>query len=379
MEFGFNDQERQFADSMRRYAIDRLLPDFPRWDRGEQFPRDRIRELGALGVTGFAVPAEFGGSETSLVMAGIASEELGRGDFTATMFIQLATIAAKICRHATDRIRRQWLPRLAAGDCIISLGLTEPGVGSDAAALSTRARREGDSYVINGEKASITFTGLADASIVFARTGAEGARGISAFMVPLDAPGVTRRVYKSAGERLSQRGSLIFEDVRIDADHLLGSEGQGFRLVMGAFDFNRAFIALGCIGAASQSLDETIEYARRRHTFGRPLANYQGVSFQIAEHLTALSAARLLSYDCLAKADRGETHTREAAMAKLMGPRASADALHACIILNGWMGYDQELPHEQRLRDVIGLEIGDGTPEIMKLIIARSAIGREFV
>jgi len=147
---------------------------------------------------------------------------------------------------------------------------------------------------------------------------------------------------------------------------------------MTAFDYNRAVIALACVGAARQSLDETIEYAKQRHTFGKPIAMREGVSFQIAEHLTMLSAARLLAYQCLALRDQGRPHTREAAMAKWLGPKASAEAIHAAIVLHGWMGYDQELPHEQRLRDVIGLEIGDGTPEIMKAIIARETFGREF-
>jgi cyclohexanecarboxyl-CoA dehydrogenase len=147
---------------------------------------------------------------------------------------------------------------------------------------------------------------------------------------------------------------------------------------MAAFDYNRALIALCCVGAASQSLDETIEYAKQRHTFGKPIAKHEGVSFQIAEHLTTVAAARLLAYQCLQLRDQGKPHTKEAAMAKWMGPKVSAEAIHACIILNGWMGYDQDLPHEQRLRDVIGLEIGDGTPEIMKAVIARETFGKEY-
>jgi cyclohexanecarboxyl-CoA dehydrogenase len=267
---------------------------------------------------------------------------------------------------------------MASGERIIAFGLTEPGAGSDAAALATTATRDGDSYLVSGEKASITFAGMADACIVFARTGGSGARGIGALLVPLDDPGVSRRIYRSTGERLSQRGSLVFDGVRVPAANRLGDERGGFVQAMAAFDYNRAVIALCCIGAAEQSLDETIEYAKQRHTFGKPIAKHEGVSFQIAEHLTMLSAARLLAYQCLALRDRGQPHTKEAAMAKWLGPKVSAEAIHSCILLHGWMGYDQELPHEQRLRDVIGLEIGDGTPEIMKAIIARETFGREF-
>jgi cyclohexanecarboxyl-CoA dehydrogenase len=379
MDFGFSDAERDFAESLRRYARERLRSEYSKWDRGTPYPRERLRELATLGIPGLRVPAAFGGAEASYVMGGIAAEELARGDYNVTLFVQLSMIAADlIAGFATAPCKERWLRGLASGDEIVAFGLTEPGAGSDAAALVTTATRDGDSYVVSGEKASITFAGMADAAIVFARMGGSGARGIGAVVVPLDAPGVSRRVYRSVGERLTQRGSLIFESVRVPVENRLGEEGGGFIQAMTAFDYNRAVIALACVGAALQSLDETIEYAKQRHTFGKPIATREGVSFQIAEHLTMLSAARLLAYQCLALRDQGRPHTREAAMAKWLGPKASAEAIHAAIVLNGWMGYDQELPHEQRLRDVIGLEIGDGTPEIMKAIIARETFGREF-
>jgi cyclohexanecarboxyl-CoA dehydrogenase len=379
MDFTFSDPERQFAESLRRYARDRLLGEYAQWDRGTPYPRSRIRELAELGITGLRVPAEYGGAQATYVMAGIAAEELARGDYNVTLVLQLAMISADILSgHATTAVKDAWLPAMASGERLVAFGLTEPGAGSDAAALTTTAVREGDSYVVSGEKASITFAGMADAAIVFARMGGKGTRGIGAVLVPLDAPGVSRRIYRSPGERLSQRGSLCFDAVRVPAENRIGDESGGFIQAMTAFDYNRAVIALCCVGAAEQSLDETIEYAKQRHTFGKPIAKHEGVSFQIAEHLTMLSAARLLAYQCLALRDAGRPHTKEAAMAKWLGPKAAAEAIHACILLHGWIGYDQDLPHEQRLRDVIGLEIGDGTPEIMKAIIARETFGREF-
>jgi cyclohexanecarboxyl-CoA dehydrogenase len=379
VDFSFSDQESQFAQTLRRYAHERLLPEYARWDRGEPYPRERIRELAELGITGLRVPAEYGGAGATYVMGGIAAEELARGDYNVTLFVQLCMIAADILGgHASKAVQEEWLPAMASGDKLVAFCLTEPGVGSDAAALVTSAARDGDEYVISGEKASITFAGMADAAIVFARMGGKGARGIGALLVPLDAPGVSRRVYRSAGERLSQRGSITFDAVRVPAENRLGDESGGFIQAMTSFDYNRAVIALCCVGAAQQSLDETIEYAKQRHTFGKPIAKHEGVSFQISEHLTMLAAARLLAYQCLALRDRGLPHTKEAAMAKWLGPKAAAEAIHACIILHGWTGYDQDLPFEQRLRDVIGLEIGDGTPEIMKAIIARETFGREF-
>ncbi len=378
MDLTFSPEEQAFADSMRRYARERLMPEYAKWDQGNSYPRERLRELAQLGVTGLAIPAEYGGSEGTFVMAGIAAEELGRGDINATVFLQTHMIGGSIAIHAQEQVKRQWLPALASGERIACLALTEPGAGSDAAAIAASARRDGAHYVIRGEKASISLAGMADVAVMFARTGGPGARGISAFMVPLDLPGVSRNLYRSAGGRLMQRGSLVFEDVRVPADHLIGEEGGGFHQVMEAFDFNRAIIALACLGAAEQSLDETIEYARQRRTFGKPLALHEGVSFQIAEHLTLVSAARWLAYHCLALRDRDQRHTREAAMCKWMGPKAAAEAIHACIILHGWLGYDMDLPLQQRLRDVVGNEIADGTPEIMKAIVVREAFGREY-
>ncbi len=375
----FSEEERLFAQNLRRFAKERLLPEYSRWDRGEPYPRERMLELAHLGITGMRVPEAYGGTGASFVMAGIAAEELARGDYNTTLVLQIAAISADIiAAHATEAIKEKWLPKMASGEQVVAFGLTEPGAGSDAAALTTTATRDGDDYIVRGEKASITFAGLADACIVFARTGGAGARGIGALLVPLDSPGVTRTKYQSVGERLTQRGSLHFDDVRVPAENIIGDPSGGFYQAMGAFDYNRAVIALACVGAAQQSLDETVEYAKQRETFGKPIAMHQAVSFQIAEHLTLIQAARLLAYDCLARRDRGEPHTMQAAMAKWLGPKASVDAIHACIILHGWVGYSQDLPFEQRLRDVIGLEIGDGTPEIMKGIIARETFGRQY-
>ena len=379
MEFAFSEEETLFAQTVRRFALEQLLPDYATWDDGTPFPAERLRALADLGIVGMRVPSRFGGVEASFVLAGIASEELARGDFNTTYFLQIAAIVGTLlAAHANEDLQQRWLPPLAAGDVTLAFGLTEPAAGSDAANIQTRARRDGDSWVISGEKASITFGGAADGCVVFARTQEEGARGVSAIFVPLDQDGVTRQVYRSPGSKLTQRGSLFFDDVRVPLDHLLGDEGRGFYAAMDSFDYNRALIALSCLGAAAQSLDETIAYVKERHTFGRPLAQREGIAFQVAEHLTLIAAARLLAYECLWLRDQGRPHIKEAAMAKWLGPKTSTDAIHACLLMHGHYGYNADLPFEQRLRDVMGLEIGDGTPEIMKGVIAREAIGREY-
>jgi cyclohexanecarboxyl-CoA dehydrogenase len=381
MNFDFDDVEQTFQATVRRFALARILPDAARWDRGERLPRSRVLELGELGVLGIRVPQAFGGSAGSFVLAGIAAEELARGDMASTIFLQLALIAGElITQHAPAEMQASVLPALASGHRTIAFGLTETGAGSDAAALRTTARQVGEQWIINGEKVSNSLAGSADDCIVFARIEGAGAgtRGMGAILVPLANAGVTRQVYDSVGQKGSERGALHFDDVAVPLANQIGTTGRGFMQAMDAFDFNRAIIALACIGSALQAVEETIEHLKLRQTFGKPLARHQGVAFQIAEHLTHLTAARHMAYHVLWLRDQGRPHTKEAAMVKWYGPKVSVDAIHACLILHGWTGYDRSLPYEQRLRDVIGMEIGDGTPEIMKAVVAREIFGREF-
>jgi cyclohexanecarboxyl-CoA dehydrogenase len=380
MDFSWREEDEMLRETVRRYATERLAPDYARWE-SEAFPRERVVELGDLGLLGMLIPPEFGGSAGSgggYVSLGVAAEEIGRADFNVTSFLQLAGITAGLLAQGSEDIQKEWLPGVAAGDKVMAFALTEPSVGSDAARLLTTARRDGGDLLVSGEKASCTFAGLADACVVFARTGGPGAAGISMVLVPLDRPGVTRQVYDSVGGKVTQRGSLFFDDVRVPAANQLGAEGAGFIGAMKGFDFNRAIIAVACVGAAMQSLDETIAYTKERTTFGKPLARHEGVAFPIAEHLALLHATRLVGYEALALADAGRPHTVEGAMAKWLAPKQAAEAIHSCLLFHGWSGYGNDLPFAQRHRDIVGFEIGDGTAEIMKAIIARDTFGREF-
>jgi len=244
--------------------------------------------------------------------------------------------------------------------------------------MTTSAVWDGDDYVLTGEKSSISFT-EGTAAIVFAKTDpSAGARGVSAFFVPMDSPGLGRSKFRDLGERAITRGALHLDGVRVPAKNLLGREGQGFYIIMNQFDFNRAIIALMCIGAAQQTLEETMEYVKTRTAFGQPIARFEGVSFPIAEAATLLEAARLLSYKALWQRDHNTPHGMEAAMAKWWAPRLAVEVIHQMLLLHGHAGYSDDYLVGQRLRDVIGLEIGDGTAEVMKIIIGREMIGREF-
>ena len=379
MDLAFSPEQEELLRTLRQFARRDLAPRSAQWDRSGEFPWDAWRRMGELGLLGLRVPAAYGGQESDFVTFGIAMEEIGRGDFSCTYGIQLAGLAGEILgRSATEEIRTRWLPPTARGEAVVALALTEPGAGSDAANLACRAERQGDHYVISGEKSGISLGMVAQAAIVFARTDPAGrARGVSAFLVPLDRPGVSRSPLRDMGTRAIARAVLAFDHVSVPASHRLGEEGTGFYQVMQGFDYNRIGIALACLGVAQQSVEETIAYVKERKAFGRAIARFEGVSFAIAEAATHLEACRWLCYRALWLADQGRPHTKESAMTKWWGPRLSVDTIHQCLLLHGHYGYTDELPFEQRMRDVIGLEIGDGAAEVMKMVVARELMGRE--
>jgi cyclohexanecarboxyl-CoA dehydrogenase len=378
MDFAFTPEQDELARTVRTFAARELAPRSREWDRAAEFPADTWRRMGELGLLGLRIPVEYGGADADFVMVGIAMEETARGDFSCTYGIQLAALAGEILgKNGDPDVCRQWLPRVASGEAAMALALTEPSAGSDAAALQCRARRDGADWIITGEKSGISLGMAARAAILFARTGGDRSRGVSAFLVPLDAPGVARSALRDMGSHAVGRAVLSFDGVRVPASHLIGAEGSGFVQVMRGFDYNRVAIALACLGLAQVSLEETMAYVRERTTFGKPLARYEGVTFPIAEAATQLEAARLFSYRALWLADRGQPHTKEAAMVKWWAPKIARETIHQCLLLHGHYGYTDELPFEQRLRDVIGLEIGDGSAEIMKIVVARELMGRE--
>jgi cyclohexanecarboxyl-CoA dehydrogenase len=379
MDLAFSPEQDELVRTLRHFARRELAPRSAHWDRTGEFPWEAWRRMGELGLLGLRVPEAYGGQAADFLTFGIAMEEIGRGDFSCTYGIQLAGLAGEILgRSGTEEIKTRWLPPTASGLAVVALALTEPGAGSDAANLACRAERDGDGYVITGEKSGISLGMAAQAAIVFARTDPGGrARGVTAFVVPLDLPGVSRSPLRDMGTRAIGRAVLAFDRVRLPVSHRLGEEGTGFYQVMQGFDYNRIGIALACLGVAQQSVEETMGYVKERKAFGRALARFEGVSFAIAEAATHLEACRWLCYRALWLADQGRPHTKESAMTKWWGPRLAVDTIHQCLLLHGHYGYTDELPFEQRMRDVIGLEIGDGASEVMKMVVARELMGRE--
>jgi cyclohexanecarboxyl-CoA dehydrogenase len=378
MDFALSPEHEALVRTLTQFARKELAPRSRDWDRTGEFPADAWRRMGDLGLLGLRVPAEHGGQAADLLTVGLAMEAVARGDFSCTYGIQLAALAGQIIGTVgEDDVKRRWLPPTVRGETVIALALTEPDVGSDAANLACRAVRDGEHYVLRGEKSGISLGMAAQAAIVFARTSAERARGITAFLVDLGLPGISRSRLRDMGSHAIQRAVLSFDGVRVPASHRLGEEGTGFYQVMKGFDGNRVCIGLACLGIAHESLEETMRYVRERRAFGRPLATFEGVSFPIAEAATHLEAARWLGYRALWLADHGQPYTREASMVKWWAPRLAVETIHQCLLFHGHYGYTDELPFEQRMRDVIGLEIGDGSAEIMKIVVARELMGRE--
>ena len=367
-------------ETARRFARERVAPGYLAREREGRFDAGLLREMGALGLLAPELPEAAGGMGADHVVSGAIIEEIGRADFTFGYAPLLASLNGHIlAHHAPPALAGAWLPGLIAGEHMVAIALTEPRGGSDAANLGLRMERDGDAYILNGEKTSISANQIARGVITFARTGRpeDRARGVSAVLVPLDLPGITTSKFSNMGQNAIGHGSIWFENVRVPADHLLGEEGRGFGQVMQGFDFSRSLIGLQALGTARQSLDETWAYIGERRAFGKPLAAFQGVTHQLAEFDTKIEAARLMCYNALWLKDRGLRHTAEAAMSKWWPPLLAYEAIHACLLIHGHSGYSDSLPFQQRLRDVLGLQIGDGTAHVMKNIVARERAGRE--
>lgn len=373
------DQIRNLA---RNFAQDRIAPGYTEREKSGTFDMDLVKEMGALGLIAPELPEEFGGMGADHLYSGVIVEEIGKADFTFGYVSLLASLNGQILSNfAAKEIAQQWLPPLIAGELMLAIALTEPKGGSDAANLGLKMVRDGEFYVLNGEKTSISANQVAKGVITFARTGTaeEGAHGVSAILVPLDLPGITTSKFSNCGQNSIGHGSIWFDNVRVPANHLLGEEGKGFVQVMQGFDFSRSLIGLQALGAARASLEETWAYIGERRAFGKPLSAFQGVTHQLADFDTKVEAARLMSMNALWLKDQDLPHTAEAAMTKWWPPLLAYEAIHACLLIHGHAGYADDLPFQQRLRDVLGLHIGDGTAHIMKNIIARERAGRAAI
>ncbi len=382
MDFAFTPEQEQIGEAARRFAEEKVAPGYMARERDARVAPSLLRQMGEMGLIGVDLPDSLGGLGADGVTAGLVIESIAGADL-GLAYVQLlgSLMGSILARHAELQLARELVPRICRGEAVVALGLTEPRGGSDAANLQLKALRKNRGYVLNGEKTSISMIEQAGSIVVFARTGAadSGAGGVTAFHVPLDLPGINISVFNDVGSKVVGRGSVFFQDVDVPEEWRVGAEGEGFRTVMRGFDYSRALIALQVLAPARASLEETWKYVTERTAFGNPLAHYQGVTEPLAEAETLLTAARLLCYRALWLRDRGAPHTSEAAMCKWWVPKIAFQTIHRCLLTHGHAGYTMDLPHQQRLRDVLGLQIGDGTEQIQKMIIAREKIGRVAV
>jgi alkylation response protein AidB-like acyl-CoA dehydrogenase len=378
MDFDLTEEQRAFQATARQFARDEMMPHARAWDEGEIFPVESLRKAAALGFGGITVKEDVGGSALSKLDAALIFEELAQGCTSTAAYISIHNMAAwMIDAFGSDAVRKKFLPKLCSMEHFASYCLTEPGAGSDAAALTTRAHRDGEHYVLEGSKAFISGGGVSDIYVVMARTGEPGPRGISTIVVEKGTPGLSYGAQeKKLGWKSQPTAMVMFENCRVPAANLIGREGQGFRIAMAGLDGGRLNIGACSLGGAQFCLDRTIEYMKERKQFGSRLADFQALQFHIADYATEIEAARLLLHRAAVAVGAGEpAATRLAAQAKRLATDTGFDVVNGCLQLHGGYGYLRDHPIERVLRDVRVHQILEGTNEIMRLIISRAMLG----
>ena len=371
-------QHHALRDTVRRFAKEQLLPNAARWDRDKHFPREQLAALGAMGLYGVAIPEQWGGAAMDYTALATACEEISAGDCsTATIVAVNNLVAGIIAGYGNEQQKEVFLRELASGKALGAFALTEPQVGSDASAITTRAERQGAHYVLNGVKQFITSGKNADLTIVFAVTARQaGKRGISAFIVPTATPGyVVARIEDKTGQRASDTAQIVLENCRVPADHLLAQEGAGYRIALANLESGRINVAAQATGVARAALEAAIAYARERKSMGKHLIEHQAVNFRLADMATSVEAARQLYLHAAQLRDAGKPCLKEASMAKLFASEMAEKVCSDAIQIHGGYGYLTDFPVERLWRDVRATQIYEGANDIQRLVIGRSLEG----
>lgn len=377
MTMPLSDEQVMIRDMARKFAEDRLLPSTGEWDETSHFPVEIMREAAELGFAAIYLDEEHGGSGLTRKDAVLIFEQLSYGDVSTAAFISIHNMASwMIDRFGSDPQRAAWLPQLTPMDLIASYCLTEPGSGSDAAAMKTRAERDGDTYVLNGSKQFISGAGTSDVYVVMARTSDDGARGVSTFIVPKDTPGLSFGANeKKMGWKSQPTRQVLFDNAVVPAENRIGEEGHGFRFAMAGLDGGRLNIAACSLGGAQRALDKAIEYAKEREQFGKPIAQNQAIAFKLADMETELQAARVMLYEAAERLDgKSPDATRWCAMAKRFVTDTGFKVANDALQIHGGYGYLSDYGVEQIVRDLRVHQILEGTNEIMRVIISRQLL-----
>jgi alkylation response protein AidB-like acyl-CoA dehydrogenase len=374
MDFALTEDQRAVEDAARRFAVDRLAPFAAEWDEKAFFPVETMREAAALGFASIYVKSDVGGSEMSRLDAAIIMEELSAGCTSTAAFISIHNMASwMIDRYGGDVQRRKFLPRLTTMELIASYCLTEPGSGSDAAALKTRAVKDGDHYVLNGSKAFISGAGVSDIYVCMVRTGEDGPKGISCLVVEKGTSGLSfGKKERKMGWNSQPTAQVIFEDCRVPVANRIGAEGEGFRIAMSGLDGGRINIGACSVGTARAALEEAKIYVKDRKQFGKPIADFQVTQFKLADMATELEASRLMIRAAASALDRRDPRaTMLCAMAKRFATDTGSKIANDALQLFGGYGYLKDFPAERHVRDLRVHQILEGTNEIMRVIVSR--------
>jgi alkylation response protein AidB-like acyl-CoA dehydrogenase len=378
MDLSLTEEQRSFRALAREFLDQEVVPHRAAWDRAESVDPAIVRKLAGIGFFGLTIPEEYGGAGGDYITYCLAMEELGRADSAVRGIVSVSNglVGKSILGHGTEEQKQQWLRPIATGEALGCFGLTEPGHGSDAGHLETRAVRDGGDYLLSGQKIFITNGTWADVCLVFARTGREGPRGVSAFLVPTDAPGFERREIKGKlGLRGQATSEIFLSGVRVPESARLGEEGSGFRIAMGSLDKGRVSVAAGCVGIVQGCLEAVVQYTTERQQFGRVLASFQLVQDMIAEISVDADAARLLTWRAADLIDRGEPFGVAASKAKFYASEAAVRAANLAIQAFGGYGYVDEYPVQKYMRDARVMTLYEGTSQIQKLLIGRAETG----
>ena len=378
MDLSLNEEQQAFRALAREFLDNEVVPHRAAWDRAEQVDTAILPKLAELGFFGLTIPEEYGGVGGDYITYCLGMEELGRADSSVRgiVSVSMGLVGKSILGYGTEEQKQDWLRKIATGESLGCFGLTEPDTGSDAGNLRTKAVRDGDDYVIDGQKIFITNGTWADVCLLFARTGGPGPKGVSAFLVPTSTPGFERReIHGKLGLRGQATSEMFFTGVRVPASARLGEEGQGFTIAMHSLDKGRVSVGAGCVGIIQGCLEATVTYSKERQQFGRPLASFQMIQDMIAEMSVDADAARLLVWRAADLIERGQPFGVEASKAKYFASEAAVRAANLAIQAFGGYGYVVEYPVQKYMRDARVMTLYEGTSQIQKLLIGRAETG----
>ena len=375
--FELNEEQRAIQKSVHDFAKKELAPKASYWDTQEEFPWEFVQKMAKMGLTGLRLPKDYGGVGTDLITAGIALEEVARFDHNCAIILCGSNITGRVLLHGSERLRRNYLPDIAKGKCILAFAAMESEAGSDIRAIRTAAKRVKNSYVVNGEKSMITFAEIAQGYVVLVKTDGKSGDGISCLLIEANRPGIDIQRLQGFGWRATKWGDIVFSDVKVPAENLIGEKNHALSMLKPTVQEQRALTGLIALGTARQALGEALEYAKIRKVFGKPLGKFEGIQFKLVEDFTLLEAARLTCFQALHLIEKNAAEASTwAAMANWIGGETAYKVVNDAMDVYGGLGYSRELPLERYLRDVKAIQIASAT---LKMEIGQGILGKEFL